>query len=270
MDRDEEVKILNWLTQVDYGPQQTDFINRRQEDTGQWLLDSVEYQAWLQTEKQTLFCPGIPRVGKTIFTSIVVDDLTTRFHHNPDIGIAYIYCNFRRWDEQKADDLLASLLKQLSQGRSYLPAHVKALYEKHKDKRTRPSFDEISSALQSVSAMYSKVIIIVDALDECQPSDGCRSKLLSHIFSLQADNVGSFFATSRPIPDIERYFKECLRLEIIANDEDVRRYVHGHMSHLPKFVCNRPDIQEEIETEITGAVEGMYSFAFPQETRILR
>ncbi|KAH8665584.1 ankyrin repeat protein [Ilyonectria robusta] len=259
LDRDEEIRILNWLTQVDYGPQQTDFINRRQKDTGQWLLDSAEYQAWLQAGKQTLFCPGIPGVGKTIFTSIVIDDLTTRFHDNPDIGIAYIYCNFRRWDEQKAGDLLASLLKQLSQGRSSLPAHVKALYEKHKDKRTRPSFDEISGALHWVSAMYSKVIIIVDALDECQPSDGCQ--LLSHIFSLQADNAVSFFATSRPIPDIEGYFKECLRLEIIASDEDVRRYVHGHMSHLPKFVCNRPDIQEEIEAEIAGAVEGMFLLA---------
>lgn len=202
-------------------------------------------------------------MGKTIFTSIVIDDLTTRFHDNPDIGIAYIYCNFRRWDEQKAGDLLASLLKQLSQGRSSLPAHVKALYEKHKDKRTRPSFDEISGALHWVSAMYSKVIIIVDALDECQPSDGCQ--LLSHIFSLQADNAVSFFATSRPIPDIEGYFKECLRLEIIASDEDVRRYVHGHMSHLPKFVCNRPDIQEEIEAEIAGAVEGMYGFFLAQK-----
>ncbi|KAH6970659.1 hypothetical protein BKA56DRAFT_496253, partial [Ilyonectria sp. MPI-CAGE-AT-0026] len=261
LDRDEEIRILNWLTQVDYGPQQTDFINRRQKDTGQWLLDSAEYQAWLQAGKQTLFCPGIPGVGKTIFTSIVVDDLTRRFHDNPDIGIAYVYCNFRRWDEQKAGDLLASLLKQLSQGRSSLPSHVKTLYEKHKDKQTRPSFDEISGALQSVSVMYSKVIIVVDALDECQPSDGCRSKLLSHIFSLQADDAVSFFATSRPIPDIEGYFKECLRLEIIASDEDVRRYVHGHMSHLPKFVCNRPDIQKEIEAEIAGAVEGMFLLA---------
>jgi hypothetical protein len=38
------------------------------------------------------------------------------------IGIAYIYCNFRRQDEQKIDDLLASLLKQLAESQPSLPA----------------------------------------------------------------------------------------------------------------------------------------------------
>jgi predicted Zn-dependent protease len=98
----------------------------------------------VQTPKKTLFCPGIPGAGKTILTTITIDDLTMRFQSEADIGITYLYCNFRRQDEQKADHLLASLLKQLSQERTSLPDSVKALYEKHKDQQTRPSFDEIS------------------------------------------------------------------------------------------------------------------------------
>src|SRR3569833_1128288 len=113
--------ILNWLTSIDYAPQQSDFINRRQTETGQWLLDSEEYQTWLQIAKQTLFCPGIPGAGKTILTSVVIQDLTNRFGDDKSIGIAYLYCNFRRQDEQKADNLLASLLKLLSQSGSPLP-----------------------------------------------------------------------------------------------------------------------------------------------------
>jgi len=62
-----------------------------------------------------LFCPGIPGAGKTILTAITIDDLTTRFRGEVDIRIAYLYYNLRRQDEQKADELLASLLKQLSQ-----------------------------------------------------------------------------------------------------------------------------------------------------------
>ena len=93
---------------IDYAPQQNDYIRRRQPGTGQWLLDSAEFQRWLYTGKQTLFCPGIPGAGKTILTSIVVDELTTRFGNDRIIGIAYVYCNFRRQHEQKADDLLAN------------------------------------------------------------------------------------------------------------------------------------------------------------------
>jgi hypothetical protein len=258
LDRNEELEILNWITPVDYGPQHSDFLSRRQPGTGQWLLDSEQYQAWLKTSAQTLFCPGIPGAGKTILTSIVIDDLTTRHQNDPSIGIAYLYCNFRRRDKQKAEDLLASLLKQLSQERPSLPDSVRALYDQYKDKRTRPSIDELSRALQSVPAMYSRVFLIVDALDECQISSGCQSRLLSEIFSLQAKTEANFFATSRPTPYIEREFKECISLEILASDEDVRRYLDGHMSQLPEFVLKRPDLQGEIKMKITGAVEGMY------------
>ncbi len=80
-------------------------------------------------EKQTLFCPGIPGAGKTILTSIVVDDLHTRFQNNERIGIAYLYCNFRRQEEQRAGDLLASLLKQLAQGQSSMPESVRSLLQ---------------------------------------------------------------------------------------------------------------------------------------------
>lgn len=142
----EQQAILDWFTPMDYASQQNDFISRRQAGTGQWLLESAEFQEWLKIEKKTLFCPGIPGAGKTIVTAIAIDDLNTRVQNDPTVGIAYLYCNFRRRGKQKAEDLLASVLKQLSQERSSLPDSVKALYDHPKDKRTRPSFDEVSRA----------------------------------------------------------------------------------------------------------------------------
>jgi len=76
---DKDIQVLDWLTPINYGPQQSDFINRQQPGTGQWLLDSEEFQTWLNTDKKTLFCPGIPGAGKTTLTSIVVDYLYAEF-----------------------------------------------------------------------------------------------------------------------------------------------------------------------------------------------
>ncbi|RYP27804.1 hypothetical protein DL767_007516 [Monosporascus sp. MG133] len=251
--------ILDWLTPVDYVPQQNDYLSRRQAGTGQWLLDSKKFQEWLETGRKTLFCPGIPGAGKTILASIVVNDLTTRFSGDPTIGVAYIYCNFRRQDEQKVDNLLASLLKQLAERRSSLPGTVKDLYDRHKANHTRPSLDEILTVLQSVLALYSRVFIVVDALDECQVSDGCRMKFLSEIFGLQAKSGPNIFATSRFIPEVTEKFKGSTTCEIRAHDEDVRKYLDNQISQsglkLLQTYC------EEIKAEITKVVEGMFLLA---------
>ncbi|KAI9772157.1 MAG: hypothetical protein M1839_002528, partial [Geoglossum umbratile] len=259
---EEREAILNWLTLIDYAPQQNDFINRRQAGTGQWLLDSQEFKKWVETDKQTMFCPGIPGAGKTIITSIVVKTLCSRFQGDISIGIAYLYCNFRRQQKQKPEDLLASLLKQLVQGRPSVPENVKGLYGRHKDKRTRPSLEEISIALHAVITDYSKAFIIIDALDECQVSDGGRRRLLLEIFNVQARTRVSFFATSRHIPEIEREFEGSISLEIRASDADVQRYLDSHMLDLPSFVVHSRDLQEKIKSEIIKAVDGMFLLAW--------
>ena len=211
----------------------------------------------MQTPQTTMFCPGIPGAGKTILTAITIDDLTVRFRSEADVGIAYLYCNFRWEAEQKADDLLASLLKQLSQGRPSLPDSVRALYEKHRDRRTRPSYDELSHAFQSVTVMFSKVYIIIDALDECRTTDGCRTRLLTEIFFAQVRSRANVFATSRFLPEITEKFEGSLLLEIHATEEDVRRYLDGCMFRLPTFVRRSPGLQEEIKSGIVLLVKGM-------------
>ena len=193
-----------------------------------------------------------------MITSIIVDHLCNRFQNDGSVGIAYLYCNFRRQQEQKPAGLFASLLKQLVQEQPSVPESIKGLYICHKDRRTRPSSDEILKVLSSVICDYSRTFIIIDALDECQVSDGVRRILLSKIFNLQAKTAVSLFATSRFIPEIEKEFKRGLSLEIRASDEDVRRYVDNHMLQLPSFVSNNLNLKEEIKTTIVNAVGGMY------------
>jgi hypothetical protein len=255
--QNERQAIFDWLTPVDYTSQQNDFISRRQEGTGKWLLDSTEFQTWLNTDKQTIFCPGIPGAGKTILTAVVIEEITAQFSNDLTTGIAYIYCNFRRHDEQKINDLLASLLKQLSMRQLSLPGCLKDLYDEHKVKGSRPSLEEISRLLQAVATVFSRLFLIVDALDECQVSDRCRSTFISSIFNLQAKTGAKLFTTSRPIPDIEREFKGFLSREILATDGDIRRYLDGHMSQLPVFVLSRLNLQEDIKNEISKAANGM-------------
>ncbi|KAF2175317.1 hypothetical protein K469DRAFT_756296 [Zopfia rhizophila CBS 207.26] len=260
--REEHQAILNWLTPIDYATQQGDFINRRQEGTGQWLLDSDEFQEWLKQRGRRMFCPGIPGAGKTILTSIVVDYLRSKYESDASVGIAYLYCNFRRQHEQKPGDLLASLLKQLVQKKSSLPEDLKSLYQRHKDKKTRPSINELSGALQSVVVGLSRTFILIDALDECQASYQERDRLLSVGFTPQAEAHINLFATSRPVPEFNIHFEGCLSKDIRARYNDVLSYVNGRMSNLRRpRISKYPDLQDAIRREVVKAADGMFLLA---------
>jgi hypothetical protein len=134
---------------------------------------------------------------------------------------------------------------------------MKSLYKRHKDERTRPSFAEISEVLSSIVANQSRTFFIVDALDECQVSDGGRWTFRLEIFNLQAKTGANIFATPRFIPETMKEFEGIIPLEISASDEDIRRYIDGHMLNLPAFVSGRPKLQEEIRIAIAKAVDGM-------------
>jgi len=258
--REEDKLILDWLTKTTYGPKQTDNFSRRQKGTGRWLLESDEFLKWRVETKQTLFCTGMPGAGKTVLTSTVVNDLSTMFRNDDSVGIAYLYCEFNRQNDQKAIDLLLSLLRQLIQRRPPVPENLKSLYEQHSKDDTKPSFGEVSQILEFIVHTYSRAFIIIDALDECQVSEGGRNKFLSEIFDLQTKTGVNVFATSRPIPDIIHEFgkQKGISLPVRASDEDIRTYLDPRMLELPLFVRRSPSLQEKIKTAVLEAADGMY------------
>ncbi|PNY27023.1 Uncharacterized protein TCAP_03048, partial [Tolypocladium capitatum] len=250
--------ILDWLTTIDYTPQQTHFFNQRYPGTCQWFLDTPEFQGWLSEGGRTLFCPGMPGAGKTILTSTVVDYLQTQFRDDKSVGIAYIYCSFGRQYEETTNVLLATLLKQLTQGQPLVPDSVKSLHDKHKDKRSRPSSRELTNTLHSVAALYAKVFVLIDAIDECRISDGSRTRFFGGIFSLQDETRASIFATSRYPSDITELFGSISLREIRAAQEDLRRHIHERMSTLPSFIRRNTALQEEVKIGIANSAQGSF------------
>ena len=259
--------MLRWLTSVEYHSQQHQFRETRMSGTGQWLLNSAKFQAWRSATRRTLFCYGIPGAGKTILTSIVVDDLYKSHSTKQTTPVAYIYCNFRQQGQhgsQKVDDLLISLLKQLAQGLPSLPAPIITLYQAHHTKLTRPSREELLKALRSVVTLFSNTFVVLDALDEL--SDDCRAQFLPELFKMQAATNMNIFVTSRPTLNVEKEFQECIScdsLEISATDEDVQTYLEGRICELK--VSDPESLREEITDVISKAAKGMYVLpSFPR------
>lgn len=254
----EHEAFLDWLTPVDYTSQQIDYFTLRHPGTGQWLLEREEFQAWIKTKGQILFCPGVPGAGKTTITSIIINYLQFLFSNDENTSIAYIYCNFQRKEDQKARNMLLSLLRQLAQSPSHLTDDVRSLYERHKSQKTMPSTDEIARALQSIiTQKNSRVFVVVDALDECQEADGNRKQFLSDMFDLHEKCGVSLFVTSRFIPEIENAFEGYPSIHISANHNDVWSYLDAQMMELPTFVREDAELQSETKSRIGSAANGV-------------
>lgn len=254
----ERLTILDWLTPIDYFGQQYDSLSRRHPGTGEWLISSNEFLRWIDTSGSTLFCPGMSGAGKTIMASIVIDYLLTKFRDLSDIGITFIYCNYREQDKQRSVDLLSSLLRQLICWQPFVPESVKVLYEKYGKRRSRPLISEIAEAICSIAGEFHRTFIIVDALDKCHSSNNKREQFLSVLFDIQTRQKANVFATSRFTERIEGNFEKAVKLEIRAHEEDVRSYLHERIPKLRLF-RSKPfhSLQEEVESVIAQSAGGM-------------
>jgi Cdc6-like AAA superfamily ATPase len=248
---------LTWLSSTDFGKQQTDNLRKWQPGTVQWLLDSREYQKWVQEKGQIIFCPGIPGAGKTVSASVVVNDLTQRFSSDTNIGLVCLYCSYTQKDSQHTVNLLGGILKQLCQSRATIPQTIRDLYTNHQNGQTGVQYDGIMKTLKSYLADYSNVMVVVDALDEWQPPQNDRFNLVDELLYIHSECHINLFVTSRFVPAIQEKFQKHPCRQIIASHDDIHRYIEDYQWPLLSPVRSRLDLQQEIKSCVCQAANGM-------------
>ncbi|EPS40260.1 hypothetical protein H072_5924 [Dactylellina haptotyla CBS 200.50] len=258
--KDEDLKILKWLAPIDHGAQQADYIKLRQMGTGKWLLDSEEFQSWLNGTRQTLFCPGIPGAGKTILTSIVIDHLQEIFGDQANVAVTYFYFNFKHKEAQKTEGVLASLLRQSIQHGSIIPPKLREIFQRCQKHDAVLKLDEMVQILEDILEPYEKVFVVIDALDEAEEQGGPISSL-AKIFELQEKCNINIFATSRDIPEIKKLFETAKSLRIRATNEDLEMYITGRIFQLPKSILRSEELQKLAKVKIRDAAKGMFLLA---------
>jgi Cdc6-like AAA superfamily ATPase len=260
---EQRTRVLSWLSDIDYAGHHKDLIANRHEGTGSWLVESPIFKEWFESPAaDELFCPGMPGAGKTILSSVVIDWLLSQSQNQRHlgtqrVGVAYMYCNFRRPEEQVVRRVLASLLKQLGQNWDVLPDQIRALYNTCYGRGVDPSVGQLLTTIRSVGTLYSSVYIIIDALDEAKEEDGFRQQLISSLYAIQLDEKSKLFLTSRFNSDVIGMLKKSRTIEIRASDEDVKTYLNAQMPRLPAFVSRSTDLQAEVEAGISKVVDGM-------------
>ncbi|KAH0556570.1 hypothetical protein GP486_005573 [Trichoglossum hirsutum] len=247
-------EILDWLTKADYGAMHADSLKKWQPGTGKWFLQHQLFAAWRNGDIRTLFCPGIPGAGKTTIASAVIEYVRPA-QHDKESGVAFLYCNYGRKNEQTTEALLAILLRQLAEYHPSIPNSVKLLHASHMREKTRPSLQNLYDTLCDVAKSYKRLFLVVDALDECL--DDTRRAVLLQLRNLQKTTGFLLMVTSRYLDTLEQEFKGDAQIKIQADAGDVDSYLEGQRATLPECLKADSALWQTVKDCIIGAVDGM-------------
>ncbi|KAJ7114765.1 hypothetical protein C8R44DRAFT_675918 [Mycena epipterygia] len=258
IDAAERERIIEWMSSINSFKRQADIFSAWQPGTGDWLLGNPQFKHWEASSGKILWCRGMPGAGKTVLASLVVNHLVTQ-SHNKNVGVACVYLNHKETESQTVQNILGALWRQLIFGKSIPPA-VQTLYKDHSERRTRPSLDQFHEMLSSLMAQYSKVYLIVDALDECLEDE--RNDLLEALAMLVP--AVNLVLTSRPHINLDPFLGDIQILEVRATEGDIGHYVEKQISKsrkLSKHIHSRPELQKEIQSKIISNSQGMFLLA---------
>lgn len=190
--------------------------------------------------------------------------LREEFGTPSNVGIACIYCNFVEQDVQTPVNLLASIWRQLAYNRDSLSTDIEELYKIHRRQGTKPTLEEVTMILWSEIVRYSKVFVVIDALDECSEKNQSREILLTSLRTLGPKL--NIMATSRFLENIRIEFQPMAQLEISASNNDVEKFVTERISRdarLSKFVKKDMALRKAIIEAVVENAQKMYG-SFPQ------
>ncbi|KAM0463933.1 hypothetical protein ACHAO4_000658 [Trichoderma viride] len=209
----------------------------RQDNGAQQLLQHEQFKSWMTSTGTTLWCTGLPGIGKTIN---VYKDIET----------------------QTPVNVMASILQQLISDKQSFLSDLKILYAQHIKENTRPSVPDIVSLLQDVVLSYSKVFIIIDALDECTDADDVRFILLTELKKLQ--HRMCLLVMSRPIPDLEEPLEGATRVNVEASLIDIKNYLLQRLEStrsMQRHLTEEPSLRDKIVSIIVQKIKGMFLMA---------
>lgn len=167
-------EMLAWVSKTDIGAQHDfvrDKLGKDYFGTGKWLLTHNDFTAWISEPNGHFWLRGGIGTGKSSLVWIIIEHLRRK-----EENVAFFYCDATLQSLQTKHSpnitILRALTKQLSlsaDGKS-IAEEVKLKYESLKNPGPAGSQlgnSEVLDLLAQLIDSRDKIIIVVDALDEC-------------------------------------------------------------------------------------------------------
>ena len=186
--------------------------------------------------------------------------------------MAYFYFDFRNVNKQGLNDLVPSLLTQLSARSSPRCDILSKLYSDHDDGKEQPSDSALSESLKEMLALPDQcpIYLIMDALDESPNTSGIPSprervlQFLKELVDLRLPNL-HICVTSRPEIDIQDVMVPLTDFRVSLHDQsgqknDIADYVRSVVySNSEPIIRRWKDEDKDLVIKVLSErADGMY------------
>lgn len=191
--------------------------------------------------------------GKSFLTSMVIDHLLKT--QEPTEGLAFYYCERRGQSFQISDDVIRSLLRQLACPpekefpNRKIHKDLQSLFAGMKDQETQLEIDTCKEYLHRSVNWYSRITVVLDALDECDKSSRHELFKIINFFSTQSGHSIRVFVSARPEPDIMACFEKfpVIATENLGVQKDIKSFIRNRITYL--WDNSWTSISKEVQTE---------------------
>jgi len=229
------------------------------------------FRSWIRKEYSMVCPPSIrsvlPYLHRQLSSSIIQDIFALK-----DSGsaiMAYFYFDFRDIDKQKLQDLLPSLLIQLSSQSDHCCDILSQLYFAHDRGTQKPNDRGMVECLKEMLRCLEEdpTYLILDALDECPIASGNLSpreevlEFVDELVGLHLPNL-HICVTSRPEFDIRAVLEPLTANPVSLHDEsgqkqDIADYVDSFVHSDRRMRRWREDDKDLVISTLSENADGM-------------
>ncbi|KAH6888296.1 hypothetical protein BKA70DRAFT_1572967 [Coprinopsis sp. MPI-PUGE-AT-0042] len=237
-------------------------LGRATEGTGPCFDEWEEFRDWMSIQGvvKTMWGSGMPGAGKTVFASIVINEVEARAEASErPICVGYIYFRYSDHTTATVRDFLLVLVKQTIERHADCLPIFNEVFARHIREKTLPSESELVQLLRRFAEVLAEMFYFLDALDEAPPD--VQYDLLRKLSTL---NV-KIFITSRAIANLNSRFPGAHRFSIRAQDHDLELHIAKEIERSPVLQTivdqGGPLLRKKIISTIKEKCEGMFLHA---------
>ena len=254
-------KIARWIAPVNPEATHRKACKAHQKGTGTWFLHG-EFALWKNGPPKTVLClSGKSGAGKTVMTSSAIEDIRSLVSQDETIGMTFFYCAFNDAASQEPVNILGSLLADLSRSKPGLLLDFEPEFRQSKQSKSAngPKLEDIEDQLRRSFRGFSKVYILVDAVNESKNYQAVISSL-ARLFEKATNNVYIMLTSIDDVIDEDlKRFPEIVKVRMARHAimRDIEAFVEASLQNITNLRRLKSSIKNEILTTLITGSQGM-------------